>query len=89
MSWLPADQIGNPNDLSHSRPRGQQVAEFFDTNAFRQADLTNGTYRFGNAGRNTIIGPGTYDWDFALFKNFQIRERGRGQFRVETFNLFT
>jgi hypothetical protein len=50
--------------------------------------FTIGTYRFGNEGRNTIIGPGTYDWDFALFKNFQFRERLHGQFRCETFNIF-
>ncbi len=82
------DLIGNPNDLSHSRPRGQQVAEFFDTAAFRQADLTNGPYRFGNAGRHIIIGPGTYDYDFALYKNFRIKESGQIQFRAEFFNLF-
>jgi hypothetical protein len=83
------DEIG-PVPLSHSRPRGQQVAEFFNTSSFVTQTLSNGsgTYRFGNAGRNTIIGPGTYDWDFALYKNFSIKERGQLQLRGEFYNLF-
>ncbi len=82
------DAIGSPNGISHSRARGQQVAEFFNTNAFRQADLTNGTYRYGNSGRNTVIGPGTFVTDFGLYRNFKIRERGQLQFRVECYNIF-
>jgi hypothetical protein len=82
------DIIGNPNDLSHSRPRGEQVAQFFDTSAFRQADLTNGTYRFGNAGRYVVIGPGTKVVDFGAYKNFTLTEALKLQFRAETFNLF-
>jgi Carboxypeptidase regulatory-like domain len=78
----------SPNDLAHGRPRGQQVAEFFDTSAFQECNPPSGTYRFGTAGRNTIIGPGTFDNDFAMFKNIPIKERANAQFRVEFFNLF-
>lgn len=83
------DEVG-PVPLSHSRPRGQQVAEFFNTSSFVTQTLANGsgTYRFGNAGKNTMVGPGTYDWDFSLYKNFNIRERGQLQIRGEFFNLF-
>ena len=42
---------------------------------------------FGNVGRNTISGPGNISIDFSIFKNFQIRERLRLQFRTEFFNL--
>lgn len=82
------DAIGAPNGISHSCPRGQQVAEFFNTAAFQEADLSNGTYCYGNSGRNTIIGPGTYDWDFALYKNFRLGERPQAQLRAEFYNLF-
>jgi hypothetical protein len=42
---------------------------------------------FGNVGRNTISGPGTVSLDLSVFKNFNITERFRIQFRSEFFNL--
>ena len=84
------DTIGNPNGLSHDRPRGEQVAKFFDTSAFmenRPADPTNGPFRFGNTGRHTVIGPGIHNWDFAIYKDFRIDESKRVQFRTEFFNI--
>ena len=45
---------------------------------------------FGNAGRNSIIGPGLADLDFSLFKNFPVRrisESFNVQFRAEFFNI--
>jgi hypothetical protein len=44
----------------------------------------------GNLGRNTLIGPGLMDLDFAVFKNFPIRrisDSARVQFRAEMFNI--
>jgi outer membrane receptor protein involved in Fe transport len=41
----------------------------------------------GNAGRNQIFGPGLVNLDFSLFKNFDISERLRVQFRTEFFNI--
>lgn len=44
----------------------------------------------GNLGRNTLIGPGLVDLDFAVFKNFplhRISESSRLQFRAEMFNI--
>ena len=46
--------------------------------------------RLGNAGRNTLIGPGLSNFDFSLFKNNPIRrisETFNAQFRVEAFNV--
>jgi hypothetical protein len=42
----------------------------------------------GNAGRNSLIGPGLTDLDFSLFKNLYTRERFTAQFRAEAFNVF-
>jgi hypothetical protein len=42
----------------------------------------------GNVGRNTLIGPSFLNQDFAVLKNFLIRESQRVQFRAEFFNLF-
>jgi hypothetical protein len=44
-------------------------------------------YRFGNAGRNTLIGPGTVNWDASLLKNISMPFEGHKlQFRWEIFN---
>jgi hypothetical protein len=46
---------------------------------------------FGNAGRNTLIGPGLVNVDFSMIKNNYIRrisESFNVQFRAEFFNIF-
>jgi hypothetical protein len=46
---------------------------------------------FGNAGRNTVIGPGLANVDFSAFKNNyipRISETFNVQFRAEFFNIF-
>lgn len=43
---------------------------------------------FGNLGRDQIFGPGFWNLDFSLTKNFQLRERLMLQFRSEFFNIF-
>jgi len=45
---------------------------------------------FGNAGRNTLVGPGLLNVDFSVFKNNyvpRISEAFNIQFRAEFFNL--
>ena len=42
----------------------------------------------GNVGRNTLIGPSFVNVDFAVLKNFSLRESHRVQFRAEFFNFF-
>lgn len=54
-----------------------------DTNAFQLQSLG----QFGNAGRNTLRGPHTNVFDFALMRNFTIHERASLQARWEVFNL--
>lgn len=46
------------------------------------------TGTFGNAGKNSLIGPDLTTWDMGFFKNFPIHERYRIQFRAEFFNIF-
>lgn len=41
----------------------------------------------GNAGRNRFYGPGYKDVDFSIFKNVQVFERLKAQFRAEFFNV--
>jgi carboxypeptidase family protein len=67
----------NPNNAPRS------VAMWFNTACF--ANAAQGT--FGNAGRNSVWGPGVRNWDFALYKNGVITEKLRYQFRAEFFNF--
>jgi hypothetical protein len=43
---------------------------------------------FGNAGRNSVRNPGFNNWNSALFKHFQVKERAAFEFRAEAFNIF-
>ena len=77
--------VGNPNDLSGSRPRAQQnKAEWFDTSAFAQ----NPAYTFGNAPRTFGRGPALATTDASLLKDFKIVEVSTLQFRAEALNVF-
>jgi hypothetical protein len=56
---------------------------WFDTTAFAQVRDS----RFGTAAFNVLRGPGYGNWDFGLFRRFQITERFDLQFRAESFNF--
>lgn len=58
-------------------------ASWFDPLAFAPATGA----RFGNAGYNSLRGPGTRNFDFSLYRTFHIREGFTAQFRAEAFNL--
>jgi hypothetical protein len=69
----------------------QRVTRFFNTAAFVDrlgqdpARITE--FRYGTAGRNTIIGPGILSVDVSVNKFFRIREGHAVEFRSEFFNL--
>ncbi len=69
-------------------PRDQRSrTRWFNTAAFVDRLPGGETYRFGNSGRNTVIGPGILAFDFSLIKNFKFTERTALEFRSEFFNL--
>ena len=47
-----------------------------------------GAGRYGNAGRNTILGPGVNNWDLSAFKRTRLTESHELQIRGEMFNAF-
>lgn len=57
------------------------VDRWFDTSAFITVP------RFGNLGRNVIVGPGFNNVDLSLLKNFKVDETMSLQFRAEIFDL--
>ena len=77
----PARPALNPG--FHGRVNPRTAKEWFDPEAF--AAPYPGT--FGNAGRDTLTGPGLADLDLSLRKETSIHDRVRAQFRVEYFNV--
>jgi hypothetical protein len=63
---------------------------WYDPTAFRRVSCNIpgrlDLCQYGNAGRGTITTPGQSSLDFSVYKNFQIRETLRLQFRTELFN---
>jgi hypothetical protein len=75
------DYNGMPLEIN-SNPRNGQP--FFNIDAF----TINALGEPGTASRRSFFGPGTFNFDLALLRNFKIREKGLLQFRFETFNTF-
>ena len=68
----------NPNNFPHD------PADWFNAACFTHNFLG----RFGDAGRDILIGPGTTNLDVSLLKNFPLFHEGRYvQFRGEFFNV--
>jgi hypothetical protein len=86
------DLIGKPYDFSYGQ--SQQAAEgcpvghqsllcWVNPAAFGYPNPG----KFGNEGRNGLVGPSLFTWDFSTYKNFKINERLRTEFRGEFFNF--
>jgi hypothetical protein len=97
QSGFPIDlRSANSNNMDGFNTRPNRVADgnlpksertisrFIDTSAF----VLQPFGRFGNAGRNVVIGPGINNWDLSFFKDASLREGVRLQFRAELFNAF-
>ena len=60
------------------------VIAWFNTAAF----VLPAAGQFGNAGRNTIRGPGTHQFDMALNRSVMLKERYPLELRVQASNVF-
>lgn len=72
--------LGEPVQLAREE---RTTSRWFNTSAF----ATPPSFTFGNAGRNTVDGPGLISLDLSVANNIPITERTRAQFRAEFFNL--
>lgn len=75
-----ADQVMPEVAILGKAGRGES---YFDPYAF--APVTD--VRFGNTGRNLLRGPGVINLDASVFRDFNVTERLRMQFRAEAFNV--
>jgi Carboxypeptidase regulatory-like domain/TonB-dependent Receptor Plug Domain len=81
-----------PNLISHVGYPKKQLA-WFNTSAFAAplAPWAGGAGQgFGSAGKDAVVGPGLFNWNIALFKEFLLtsHEGPRFQFRAESYNTF-
>ena len=87
------DQIGPLNIIGGVGPVPGQPScapadlscHYFDPSSFRAVPGTE--IRFGTTGRNIIRGPGFFNLDSSIFRNFNITERVKFQFRMEMFGV--
>lgn len=90
--WFsPVLETSTTNTGTSSRPNiiGPVVYPHTLLNWFSpSAYATPAPYTYGDAGRNTLLGPGRTNFDTSLFKTFPVHEQMFFQFRVEAFNVF-
>lgn len=78
-SWR-ADLVGGP------RPANRGPDGWLDPAAFAVPRNPDGSYRFGNLARNSLLGPGYFNLDAGLMRNFRLGATRRLQLRWEVFN---
>ncbi len=90
---LGGNAVSRPNIVSAVKfPKTQKL--WFGTSSFANpvAPWAGGTTNgFGDAGKDTIVQPGLFNWNMSLYKDFPLTSRAEGahfQFRVETYNTF-
>lgn len=85
-----------PDAVSGAKPNlpdnQQTLQRFFDTSAYvDRLGVAPGTtptvFRYGTAGRNTVIGPGITSLDISINKSFRFLEGHQVEFRGEMFNF--
>jgi hypothetical protein len=85
------DIVGNPNRPGPVAANPGCIAPTSvhnRTNWFNPCAFVVPTAAFGDAGRNSLVGPKFVNFNFSIFKNFSITERWKLQFRTEIFNIF-
>ncbi|MGH9424702.1 MAG: hypothetical protein ACRD2L_00100, partial [Terriglobia bacterium] len=75
---------GRPDHVSHPSLSDHSVLRWFDPKAFTIPP--NG--RFGNSARGVIVGPGLANFDFGLYRYFNVTEKARFQLRMTATNFF-
>jgi hypothetical protein len=77
------------DNLKGAPPPGanQAAYRYFDTTAFAAVNVPAGQpQRFGNAGRNTLRGPGFFNLDMSVFRTIAFTEGISLQLRAEALN---
>jgi hypothetical protein len=86
VSNAPGGGGDRPNRIKDGNlPTDQRTIDhWFDLTAF----ATPAQYTFGNSGTGILVGPGDFNVDLGIHRNFPIRERLTLSYRCEMFNAF-
>ncbi len=86
QSNIGASCMDRPNVVSgaSSQLSNPTKAEWFNVQAFALQPL----YTFGNAGRNSVLGPPLFSVDTSITKGILFTERVNLQLRLDAFNIF-
>ncbi len=75
--------LDRPDVIGDPKLSNPTIAKWFNTAAFQKQAA--GT--FGNASRNILRGPGAWNLDTSMTRNFDLREQLKMNLRFEAFNL--
>jgi hypothetical protein len=78
------DPVAGVDPAASGPCSGQFCVSYLNKAAFAQPVAGS----FGTLGKNSIYGPGVFNWDMGIFKRFPVTEQFRVEFRAEFFNAF-
>ncbi len=82
---------GRPDLIDFKGAILDEGLQYLNRAAFQRVPISPAsglTIRPGSAGNNVLSGPGQWNLDFSLAKNFRIREQIQFQFRADMLNAF-
>jgi hypothetical protein len=71
----------------NSGPNAGSPTAFWNSAAFVDRLPGGAAYRYGDSGRDSLIGPGLVNWDFSVLKSIALTERQSIQLRGEMYNV--
>jgi hypothetical protein len=78
----PVPTVGKPTPIC---AKSNLSCHYFDPNSFQP--VPGNEVRFGNTGRNMLRGPGFFNLDASVFRDFKITEQVKFQIRAECFGV--
>lgn len=75
----PAQLVGTPTILGGTGPG----LSWFNTAAYTDPPVG----QYGNAGNQSLYGPGYFNYNVSLFRTFTVGNEGKLEFRIESFNV--
>ena len=88
VALVPAANRLNCTGQNPYIPFNSNTDQLLNYAAFTNAvSIPNSYASFGNCGRDNLIGPSYWTWDYSMLKSFNFTEKQHLQFRAEMFNI--
>ena len=86
LGVTPNSSVWRPDLLRDPRTPHQTADAWIEASAFAIPQNPDGSYRYGRLGRNSLVGPGYFNVDLGLTRQFRVGSRATMQIRWEVFN---